>query len=37
MGSEGRRLMEEKFDKVHQFDAFLDHFAEHSHRGPTTS
>ncbi len=26
MGSEGRRLMEEKFDKVHQFDAFLDHF-----------
>ena len=27
MGSEGRRLMEEKFDKVHQFDAFLDHFA----------
>ncbi len=27
MGSEGRRLMEEKFDKLHQFDAFLDHFA----------
>jgi len=27
MGDEGRRLMEEKFDKIHQFDAFLDHFA----------
>ncbi|MEA2023481.1 MAG: glycosyltransferase family 4 protein [Actinomycetota bacterium] len=27
MGYEGRRLMEEKFDKVHQFDAFLEHFA----------
>ena len=27
MGAEGRRLMEEKFDKVHQFDAFLDHFS----------
>ncbi|MEA3501171.1 MAG: glycosyltransferase, partial [Actinomycetota bacterium] len=26
MGTEGRKLMEEKFDKVHQFDAFLDHF-----------
>jgi glycosyltransferase involved in cell wall biosynthesis len=26
MGNEGRRLMEERFDKVHQFDAFLDHF-----------
>jgi len=32
MGSEGRRLMEEKFDKVHQFDAFLDHFAGQTDR-----
>jgi glycosyltransferase involved in cell wall biosynthesis len=30
MGNEGRRLMEQKFDKVHQFDAFLDHFAMHA-------
>ena len=27
MGNEGRRLMEKNFDKVHQFDAFLDCFA----------
>lgn len=27
MGSAGRKLMEDQFDKVHQFDAFLDHFA----------
>ena len=26
MGNEARSLMEESFDKVHQFDAFLDHF-----------
>ncbi len=32
MGSEGRRLMEEKFDKLHQFDAFLDHFAGQTDR-----
>ncbi len=29
MGSEGRSLMEKEFDKTHQFDAFLDHFATH--------
>ena len=28
MGEEGRRLMEERFDKAHQFDAFLRRFAE---------
>lgn len=27
MGNEGRRLMEKKFNKAQQFDAFLDHFA----------
>ena len=27
MGRAGRRLMERDFDKVHQFDAFLEHFA----------
>jgi glycosyltransferase involved in cell wall biosynthesis len=32
IGIEGRRLMEERFDKVHQFDAFLDHFAMHAGR-----
>jgi glycosyltransferase involved in cell wall biosynthesis len=30
MGNEGRKLMVEKFDKVHQFDAFLDHFATYA-------
>lgn len=28
MGNEGRRLMEENFNKVHQFDTFLDHFVD---------
>ena len=32
MGNEGRRLMEEEFNKVHQFDAFLDHFGTHANR-----
>jgi glycosyltransferase involved in cell wall biosynthesis len=27
IGNEARNLMEESFDKVQQFDAFLDHFA----------
>ena len=29
MGNEGRDLMHRDFDKRHQFDAFLDHFASH--------
>lgn len=31
MGRAGRALMERDFDKVHQFDAFLEHFASHRH------
>lgn len=30
MGGAGRRLMTTGFDKEHQFDAFLEHFAGHS-------
>ena len=29
MGDAGRSLMEREFDKLHQFDAFLEHFASH--------
>ncbi|MFW2381613.1 MAG: glycosyltransferase, partial [Acidimicrobiales bacterium] len=29
MGAAGQALMQEQFDKRHQFDAFLDHFASH--------
>ena len=32
LGANGRRLMQENFDKVHQFDAFLNHFATHDRR-----
>ena len=32
MGRNGRRIMEERFDKKRQFDAFLEHFAEISAR-----
>ncbi len=28
MGDAGQRLMNDEFDKQHQFDAFLDHFAQ---------
>ena len=34
MGHRGRRLMEESFDKVHQFDAFLQHFETQTARSP---
>jgi len=27
MGAAGQRMMQDDFDKLHQFDAFLDHFA----------
>ena len=33
MGRNGRRIMEEHFDKQRQFDAFLEHFATISARG----
>jgi len=33
MRNEGRRLMEERFNKVRQFDAFLDHFGTHAAGG----
>ncbi|MHC4931934.1 MAG: glycosyltransferase family 4 protein [Planctomycetota bacterium] len=32
MGRNGRRIMEERFDKTRQFDAFLEHFAAISAR-----
>jgi glycosyltransferase involved in cell wall biosynthesis len=34
MGHRGRRLMEERFDKKRQFDAFLEYFAAISTPGP---
>jgi len=34
MGSSSRRIMEERFDKKRQFDAFLEHFAAISTRRP---
>ena len=34
MGRNGRRIMEQRFDKKRQFDAFLEHFAAISTRGP---
>ncbi len=34
MGRNGRRIMEERFDKKRQFDAFLEHFAAISTRRP---
>ncbi len=34
MGRKGRCIMEERFDKKRQFDAFLEHFAAISTRGP---
>ena len=34
MGRNGRRIMEQRFDKKRQFDAFLEYFAAISTRGP---